>query len=170
MSDPPSDVTALVGVRQYPETAEFPVELSYTWTSCASVHNSNPLFWDEEVATAIAGGPISPPTTLSLWMRPHFWSPGHDRERLALQVHFDLKARFDLPEAIISDNTLVFYEPARPGDLISYTQILRSVTGEKTTRLGTGRFWVIDVEYRNQNDQLVGVESYTGFGYRRPES
>ena len=38
---------------------------------------------------------------------------------------------------------------------------------EKTTRLGTGRFWVIDVEYRNQRDELVGVESYTGFGYRR---
>ena len=30
---------------------------------------------------------------------------------------------------------------------------------EKTTRLGTGRFWVIDVEYRNQRGELVGVES-----------
>ena len=37
----------------------------------------------------------------------------------------------------------------------------------KTTKLGTGRFWVIDVEYLNQRDELVGVESYTGFGYRR---
>jgi uncharacterized protein len=26
---------------------------------------------------------------------------------------------------------------------------------------------VIDVEYRNQRGELVGVESYTGFGYRR---
>ena len=26
---------------------------------------------------------------------------------------------------------------------------------------------MIDVEYRNQNDDLVGVESWTGFGYRR---
>ena len=41
------------------------------------------------------------------------------------------------------------------------------VSEEKTTKLGTGRFWVIDVEYRNQKGELVGVESYTGFGYRR---
>jgi uncharacterized protein len=33
--------------------------------------------------------------------------------------------------------------------------------------LGTGRFWVIDVVYRNQRGDLVAVESYTGFGYRR---
>ena len=46
---------------------------------------------------------------------------------------------------------------------------LRSVTEEKTTRLGTGRFWVVDVEYRNQRGDIVGVESYTAFGYRRAE-
>jgi hypothetical protein len=26
---------------------------------------------------------------------------------------------------------------------------------------------VIDVEYLNERDELVGVESYTGFGYKR---
>jgi hypothetical protein len=29
---------------------------------------------------------------------------------------------------------------------------------------------VIDVEYRNQRDELVGIESWTGFGYRRGEA
>jgi acyl dehydratase len=67
----------------------------------------------------------------------------------------------------MSDNTITFHEPVRPGDHISTRQVLRSVGEEKTTRLGRGRFWVIDVEYRNQRDELVGVESYTGFGYRR---
>ena len=37
----------------------------------------------------------------------------------------------------------------------------------KTTKLGTGRFWVLDVVYENQNGELVGTESYTAFGYRR---
>ena len=45
--------------------------------------------------------------------------------------------------------------------------MLKSVSEPKTTKLGTGRFWVIDVEYRNQRDEVVGIESYTGFGYRR---
>ena len=49
-------------------------------------------------------------------------------------------------------------------------QVLRSVSGPKTTKLGTGRFWVIDVEYHNQRGELVGVETYTGFGYKRDAS
>ena len=66
--------------------------------------------------------------------------------------------------------SIVFHEPVRPGDVLHTRQILRSVSEPKTTKLGTGRFWVIDVEYRNQRDELVGVESYTGFGYRRNAS
>ena len=131
------------------------------------MQNGNPLFWDDDVAAAVTGGPIAPPTIVSVWFRPHHWAPGHEGERLPLQVHFDLKERFGLPEAVMSDNTIEFHEPVRPGDVISYAQVLRSVSDEKTTKLGTGRFWVIDVEYTNQHGELVGVESYTGFGYRR---
>jgi len=46
--------------------------------------------------------------------------------------------------------------------------VLRAVSEQKTTKLGTGRFWVIDVEYVNQRGESVGTETYTGFGYRRP--
>ena len=165
--DVPADVISLIDKVQYEETGEFPVERGYIWTSCASVENGNPLFWDDDVAEEFTGGPIAPPTMLSVWFRPHHWAPGRTAPALPLQVHFDLKERFALPEAIMSDNTIVFHEPVRPGDVIKTAQLLRSVSEEKTTRLGTGRFWVIDVEYRNQRDELVGVESYTGFGYRR---
>ena len=163
------DVVALIGKVQYEETGEFPVERGYVWTTCASVENGNPLFWDDAVAAEITNGPIAPPTMLSVWFRPHHWSPGRDEQPLPLQVHFDLKEAFALPEAVMSDNTIVFHEPVRPGDLLRTRQILRSVSEPKTTKLGTCRFWVIDVEYLNQRDELVGVESYTGFGYRRSE-
>ena len=166
----PAEVEQLIGRVQYEETGEFPVERGYIWTSCASVENGNPLFWDDDAAEAITSGPIAPPTMLSVWFRPHHWAPGRTQQALPLQVHFDLKERFGLPEAIMSDNTIVFHEPVRPGDVLRTRQILRSVSEPKTTKLGTGRFWVIDVEYLNQRDELVGVESYTGFGYRRGES
>jgi len=165
----PADVAALIGQEQYPEVGQFPVERGYIWTSCASVENGNPLFWDDEVAAELTGGPIAPPSMLSVWFRPHHWSPGLSEPAVPLQVHFDLKARFDLPEAIMSDNTIVFHEPVRPGDVLRTHQILTSVSAPKTTKLGTGRFWEIEVHYFNQRDELVGVESYTGFGYRRPE-
>lgn len=163
----PADVEAWIGEERYPETANFPVERGYFWTSLASVENGNPLFWDDKLAAELTGGPIAPPTTLSLWFRPHAWEPGQAQPRLPLQVHFDLKERLDLPEAVMTDNEVVFGTPVRPGDVISMSQVLRSISESKTTKLGTGRFWVIDVDYRNQHGDQVGVEIFTGFGYKR---
>jgi hypothetical protein len=162
-----TEIRALIDVPQYEEAGEFPVERGYIWTTCASVENGNPLFWDDDVAAEITDGLIAPPSMISVWFRPHHWAPGRDAPHLPLQIHFDLKERLDLPEAVMSDNTIVFHDPVRPGDVLATRQVLRSVSDEKTTKLGTGRFWVIDVEYTNQNGALVGVESYTGFGYRR---
>jgi acyl dehydratase len=158
----------LVGQEQYPEVGEFPVERGYVWTSCASVENGNPLFWDDEVADSLTDGPIAPPTMVSVWFRPHNWAPGRTEVALPLQVHFDLKAHFDLPEAVMTDNTIEFHTPVRMGDVLRTHQVLRSISDEKTTKLGTGRFWVIDVVYANQDGELAAVESYTGFGYKRP--
>ena len=163
----PEEVTAMLGKQMYPETASFPVERSYAYNTLAATQNGNPLYWDDAVAAELTEGVVMPPTTLSLWMRPHFWEPGAEGEQLALKVHFDLKRIFELPEAVMTDNTLVFHEPVRPGDVISNSQVLRSVSEPKTTKIGTGRFWVIDVEFRRADGVLVGVESYTGFGYVR---
>jgi acyl dehydratase len=133
------------------------------------VQNGNPVFWDEKVAQEVTGGPIAPPTMLSAWFRPHHWAPGRTKERQPLQVHFDLKEKLNLPEAIISENEIAFAEPVRPGDQLRTRQILRSISDVKTTKLGKGRFWVIEVQYLNQRDELVGQESYTCLGYRRGE-
>lgn len=165
--DPVAAARSLVGREQYPEAGEFPVERGYIWTTCASVENGNPLFWDDEVAGALTGGPVAPPTMISVWFRPHHWAPGRAEQALPLQVHFDLKALLGLPEAVMTDNTITFYDPVRPGDRLRTHQVLRSVSDEKTTKLGTGRFWVIEVVYHNQDGALAAVESYTGFGYRR---
>ncbi len=168
--DLPADVVALVGVRQYEEESEFPVECGYIWTTCASVQNGNPLYWNEDVAREITGGRTAPLTMLSVWLRAHYWAPGREPgEQLPLQVHFDLKRRLRLPEAIMTDDVLTFYEPVRVGDRLNACQILRSISEPKTTKLGRGRFWKIDVEYRNQRGELVGVDSITGLGYRRED-
>jgi acyl dehydratase len=166
-TDLPAEVLGWIDEVRYRETAAFPVERGYIWTSCASVANGNPLFWDDAVAAELTDGPVAPPSMLSTWLRPHHWTPGQTVQRLPLQVHFDLKDRLGLPEAVMTGNTMTFYDPVRPGDLLTTSQRLRSVSAEKRTKLGPGRFWVIDVEYRNQHDALVGVESWTGFGYRR---
>ncbi len=165
--DLPKEVVAWIDQVRYEEQTEFPVEMGYVWTSCASVENGNPLFWDEKAAREITGGQIAPPTMLSVWFRPHHWAPGRTKQIQPLQVHFDLKEKLGLPEAVMTDNTIEFHEPVRPGDRLRTRQILRSISPPKETKLGKGRFWVIEVEYLNQNGELVGKESYTGYGYKR---
>ena len=54
----PDDVLARIDEIQYEGSAGFPVEQGYIWTTCASVENGNPLFWDEKVAQELTGGPI----------------------------------------------------------------------------------------------------------------
>ncbi len=107
---------------------------------------------------------------ISVWFRPHYWSPGRTEEAVPLQLHFDLKATLGLPEAVMTDNTITFHEPVRVGDRLKTTQILRSVSDLKTTKLGTGRFWVLEVEIENRNGDLCAIESYTGYGYKRSGS
>ena len=167
MSDLLAEVESWIGQRKYEEWGEFDVERGYIFTSCSSVQNGNPIFWDEKVANEVTGGFIAPPSMISVWFRPHYWSPGRTEEAVALQLHFDLKASLGLPEAVMTDNTITFHEPVRVGDRLKTTQILRSVSDPKTTKLGTGRFWVFEVEVENQNGELCAVESYTGYGYKK---
>jgi acyl dehydratase len=167
MIEIPQDVLDRIGVSQYEGTGGFPVEQGYIFTTCASVENGNPLFWEPEVAQELTGGPIAPPTMLSVWFRPHHWSPGRTEPEVPLQAHFDLKEELELPEAIISENTNTFYEPVRIGDMVTSRQVVRSISEPKTTKLGTGRVWGIDVEYVNQDRALLGVVSDTAVGYTR---
>ncbi len=167
MSELPAEVRAWIGQKRYEQEGEFEVERGYVFTSCASVENGNPLFWDEKIANEITDGWIAPPTMLSAWFRPHYWAPGRSEQAQPLQVHFDLKQKLGLSEAVMTENTIVFGEPVRPGDRLKTWQVLRSVSDVKQTKLGKGRFWVIEVDYVNQKGEFVGRESYTGFGYRR---
>lgn len=169
-ADLPPDVIGMIDQLMYEDDTIFPVERGYIWSTCASVQNGNPLFWDEATAMEITGGMIAPPTMLSVWFKDHYWSPLSDTRPQPLQIHWDMKTRFDLPEAVMTDNTLILHEPVRLGDVLSTGQRLRSVSAIKETKLGAGRFWTIDVEYRNQHADLVGIESITGFGYRKPSA
>lgn len=163
----PTEVRAWIGTSLVEDHGEFEINDGYIATSCASVENGNPLFWDPEVAAEITGGPIAPPSMLSVWLRPHHWAPGRTEERLPLEVHFRLKKALDLPEAIVAANEIIFGAPVRPGDRLRARQMLRSISEPKTNKLGTGRFWIIEVEYTNQRGEWVGTESYDCFGYRR---
>ncbi|MBT4518912.1 MAG: hypothetical protein HOC23_02810 [Halieaceae bacterium] len=163
----PPEATALIGKPQYEEETEFPIEMSYVWNTCAAVQNANPLYWDPKVAEEITHGQITPPTMLSVWFRPHHWSPGVVGDKKPMRAHFDIKEILGLPEAIVASNETIFGEPVRLGDTLFTHQVIKSISEVKTTKLGTGRFWVVDVETVNERREHVGSDIYSFFGYKR---
>lgn len=134
-----------------------------------ATENANPIFWDDEVAEQITGGPIAPPSMLSVWMRPLLFKPGATERIRPLELHFRLKDAFGLPEGIVSANEIVFHAPVRPGDVIATRQRVAEIGPVRTNALGTGRPWTIEVTSTNQRGDPVGVESYRMFCYVRGE-
>jgi len=167
MEEIPKVVKSWIGVKRHEEVGEFDVERGFVLSACSSVENGNPLYWEEDAARSITDGWIAPPTMISVWTRPHFWTPYRKEEGLPLKTHFDLKEAFGVPEAIMTQDELIFYEPVRMGEPVNSYQILTSVSDLKTTSLGTGRFWNIEIVYESPAGNLLAREEIAGFGYRR---
>lgn len=145
-------------------------ERGYVLHWLEATENANPLFWDVALADTVAGGEVAPPTMLSVWSRPLVWAPGRDEPDRLLVLHHAMKKAFDLPQGIVARTESVFLAPVRPGDRLSRTETVREVGDIRTTRLGTGRNWTIDVTHRNQRNEVVGVETYEMFSYRKAEA
>ena len=164
------DVQAWVGRTAEDPPSDIVCERGYILHWLEATENANQLYWDDAVADELTGGPIAPPTMLSAWMRPLQFVPGRTEKRMPLSLHFDLKKALDLPEGIVAFNEITFGVPVRPGDRVRTTQRIREISPVKTRKLGTGRSWTIDVTYTNQRDEIVGVESYAMFAYKRDAS
>ena len=135
-----------------------------------ATENANPIFWDDALADQITGGPIAPPSMLSVWMRPLLFEPDAGERIRPLELHFRMKDAFALPEGIVTANEIVFGEPVRPGDVISTKQRVAEIGEVRSNRLGTGRPWTVEVTYSNQRGEVVAVESYRMFCYVRGAS
>lgn len=169
MSLPTSDkVSDWIGAVLDAGPGDIVVEPGYVTHWCESVEDANPLYWDPAVVEELTGGPIAPPAMISVWMRPLMFKPGDGDAIRPLEVHFRLKEAFDLPEGIVTGNEIEFRTPVRMGDRIRTRQEVREIGDVRTNRLGTGRDWMIDVVYTNAEDEVLAVETYRMFSYRRP--
>lgn len=137
---------------------------------CAAVENTNPTYWDEAAATETLGALYCPATMLPAWGRPELWAPGDGAPLKALQAHFDLKDMLGYSASIAVSYETTFYLPVKMGDRLKTQQVLQSISGLKGTRLGRGRFWVIDMQFLNDRSELVGVERYEFFGFEKGAS
>ena len=127
----------------------------------------NPVYVDDDAARdAGFPGVIAPPTMLQAWiMRGLRASLDADAGRTAGGESAGSpndQVMALLNEAgytsVVATNCDQHYErPLVPGDHLSVTSVIDSISGEKQTGLGTGRFLTNRLEYRDQHGDLVAT-------------
>jgi hypothetical protein len=159
----PQQIQEWIGKVVVVDEAEVAVDRSQIENFCSAVQDGNPLYWHDG---------ISPPGMLSAYNRPYPWTAarGNTPANRPLELHFRVKDLLQLPRGIVAEQVYEFGVPLRIGDRVRAEQSLREVSDIKTNKLGTGRNWTIDVTYKNQRDEVAGVESISFFGYQRNAS
>jgi len=133
---------------------------------CEAMQDGNPLYTDEEYAKKSKyGSIITPPTMLLTWSMPPLWPPREPPSGPLDQVLEKLdKAGFT--QIIITGSTQKYLQPLFPGDRVSFTYRVDSVSAEKQTALGKGHFVTTTFTYTNQKGELVGSQILTMLRYR----
>lgn len=160
-------VEALIGLPQYVTGNGIAANEYSVRAMCAAVENGNLAWWDETEARDFLGAAYSPATMLPVWGRPELWDPHESTLPKALQAHFDLKDMLGYPASVAVSYTTSFFAPVTIGDRLRTQQMVWHIGPVKTTKLGTGRFWIIEMQYVGAEGELVGVESYEFFGFRK---
>lgn len=162
MQDIPPELTAMIGQPQFAEISDTAIETGAIRLFAAAVEDGCPAYWAENPDEVIA-----PPAMLSAWNRPLAWMPGRSTPPVGMALHFLIKERLALPDAVVTRTETAIAHPARPGMKVRSEQVLVEITEPRRNRLGEGRYWSIRVDYRcAASGELLGAETLGFFGYR----
>ena len=161
----PKEITKLIGKTAFKDPSPVLVQSGLWQNFCSAIEDTNPIYWNKSDAMNHTEHLIAHPALLPSWVHDFEWHP--DREKMQpMQLHFYLKEILNLPLGIVTEVEIEYYEPIKDGDEISSNQKLLSVSDQVTTKLGKGRYWIIEVTYFNQNEIIVGKQKMHFLGYK----
>lgn len=139
-----------------PEPADDPVNVPMIRHWVEAMGDTNPVYLDDEAAKASGrDGVVAPAVMLQVWPMKGLKSQGPrgDDEQSQLMNVLD-DAGFT---SVVATNTEQEYlRELVPGDRLTSTRFIESVSEEKATGLGVGHFVTTRAEFRDQSDELVG--------------
>ena len=119
----------------------------------------NPVYTDEEFAkNSVHGGIVAPATSLQVWtmagLSPR--SVEHDPGESAQSRLMGLLDGAGYIGVVATNCEQTYHRYLRPGDLLTVTSEVESITGPKKTGLGEGYFVTTLQTYRDQHGEVVG--------------
>ena len=149
-----------------PAVAPDPVNEPMIRHWAAAFEDWNPVYTDaDRAARSRFGGIVAPPLMLQTWtmatpkitgIAARGGSPVEsDAEAPLLMLD---RAGYTATLATNSEFNIVRY--LRPGDVVSATTVFESISGEKETRMGPGRFVTWVTTYTDQQGEVVGHQRF----------
>ena len=165
-NDLPEEVNKLIGKNSFTDQSPIMIQKGLWQNFCSSIEDGNKIYWDERVAECHTEDLIAHPAMLPSWVHDFEWHPQRKKVQ-PMELHFYLKNILNLPLGIVTEVDIEYYLPIKDGDAISANQTLLSVSELVKTKLGEGRYWVIEVKYFNQLEILVGKQNIHFLGYKK---
>lgn len=140
-----------------PMRARDPVNVPMIRHLTDAIGDRNPVYTDDEFAARSRfGGIVAPPTALQVWtMQGLARKPSRDPD----DNQAELMSLFDgagYVGVVATNCEQIYHRYLRPGDLLTVSSEVESISGLKRTALGEGYFLTTLQTYRDQDDEVVG--------------
>ena len=153
------EMRAYVGLEIGPlELASDPVNEPMIRHWCEAMGDKNPNYTDPEAARkSVHGGIVAPPSMLQAWILDgiRMADPGSLPSNRQRRLH-KLLSDHGYTSVVATNCEQEYKRYLKPGDRVSVTITIESVSEEKATALGIGYFINTRDVYRDQNGEEVG--------------
>jgi uncharacterized OB-fold protein/acyl dehydratase len=166
-----SRLEAWIGREGEPLRARDPVNQPMIRHWCDAVEDANPVYTDPEFAQAsVHGGIVAPPTMLQAWTMPGLpGRPVAPPERPSpLGEVLGLLDGEGYTSVVATNCRQEYRRYLRVGDALSVTSRVVSVSDEKKTALGVGRFVDVEMIYRDGAGEEVARMTFRILKFRPP--
>lgn len=124
--------------------------------------DTSPIYLDDDAARATGrDGAVAPALMAQVWTMRTFTDKMANND--PSQVWTDLIATLDaegFTSVVATDSDFEFFVELRPGDRVSLTEVIESISEEKKTGLGVGHFVTTLKTYRNGRDEVVATQRW----------
>lgn len=162
---------AYVGVSIGPaQVGPDPVNAPMIRHFCEAVGDANPIYTNPELAEKSSHGSlVAPPAMLQAWALRGL-APSADPPKDKLNELLDLLTEAGFPAIVATNCEQDYVRYLRPGDRIESSEVIESISPEKATGLGVGRFIETRISFRDQRGEPVGSQRFRLLKFRPPET
>ncbi|MFH8441590.1 bifunctional MaoC family dehydratase N-terminal/OB-fold nucleic acid binding domain-containing protein [Streptomyces sp. NPDC018026] len=136
------------------------------WTE--AMGDTNPVYTDAGAARATGrGGVVAPASMIQAWtMRGYAATVAPPAGRDGFAELVDLLDEGGYTSVVATDSEFTFLRELEPGDHVAVRESVESISAEKRTGLGTGRFVTTLKTYTDQHGETVATQRWRTLRFR----